>query len=225
MPNFTRDTTLFREAEAMKKLCIIFICITLLFSACTFAAFAAEEAETTAPTTEATAITTETMVPTAGEKTYSIMGHEVSEEAVENTLRWIFYVIVYILSALGILGKFKAAKNKMDDIVTAINAMIESYNTMSEACNKLVEAYEKHVESEASRDLILGALTEQGTAMLDILQFAYANSSKLPQGIKDVINLKYANALKTLADEEKLLALVKQAKGTDNDIFDGKADE
>lgn len=216
----------------MKKLCIIFICITLLFSACTFAAFAAEEAETTAPTTEttvptteATAITTETMVPTTGEKTYSIMGHEVSEEAVENTLRWIFYVIVYILSALGILGKFKAAKNKMDDIVTAINAMIESYNTMSEACNKLVEAYEKHVESEASRDLILGALTEQGTAMLDILQFAYANSSKLPQGIKDVINLKYANALKTLSDEEKLLALVKQAKGTDNDIFDGKADE
>ena len=216
----------------MKKLCIIFICITFLFSACTSAAFAAEVAETTAPTTEttvptteATAITTETMVPTTGEKTYSIMGHEVSEEAVENTLRWIFYVIVYILSALGILGKFKDAKNKMDDIVTAINAMIESYNTMSEACNKLVEAYEKHVESEASRDLILGALTEQGTAMLDILQFAYANSSKLPQGIKDVINLKYANALKTLADEEKLLALVKQAKGTDNDIFDGKADE
>ena len=112
-----------------------------------------------------------------------------------------------------------------DTVVTAINAMIESYNTMSEACNKLVEAYEKHVESEASRDLILGALTEQGTAMLDILQFAYANSSKLPQGIKDVINLKYANALKTLADEEKLLALVKQAKGTDNDLFDGKADE
>ena len=140
-------------------------------------------------------------------------------------MRWIFYIIVYILTMLGILGKFKTAKNKMDEIVAATNAMIESYNKMADACDRLIEAYEKHVESEASRDLILGALTEQGTAMLDILQFAYANSSKLPQGIKDVINLKYANALKTLSDEEKLLALVKQAKGTDNDIFDGKADE
>lgn len=216
----------------MKKLCIIFICITLLFSACTFAAFAAEEAETTAPitettvpTTEATSITTETMAPTTGEKTYSIMGHKVSEEAVENTLRWIFYIIVYILTMLGILGKFKTAKNKMDEVVAATNAMIESYNKMADACDRLIEAYEKHAEAESSRDLILGALTEQGTAMLDILQFAYANSSKLPQGIKDVINLKYANALKTLADEEKLLARVKPAKGTDTEISEGKADE
>ena len=220
----------------MKKLCIIFLCITLLFSACAFAAFAAEEAETTAPTTETVASTTETTAPTtetvasitettvptteatAGEKTYSIIGRDISEEAVENTLRWIFGIIGYILLALGILGKFKSAQKKMDEIVKAINEMIKSYNKMAKACDKLTEA-------EASRDLILGALTAQGMATLDILQFAYANSSKLPQPIKDVINTKYSIALKTLDNEEILLALVKQAKGTDTEIPEGKADE
>jgi hypothetical protein len=74
------------------------------------------------------------------------------------------------------------------------------------------EAYEKYGETEDDRNRVIGAVMEQSAATLEILQFAYANSAKLPQGIKDVINLKYANTLKTLASDEDLIEIVKSVR-------------
>ena len=43
--------------------------------------------------------------------------------------------------------------------------------------------------------------------VLDILATVYANSKNLPQGVKDLVNLKYADVLKTTSDDEKLLSV------------------
>jgi len=47
----------------------------------------------------------------------------------------------------------------------------------------------------------------QTRAVLDILATVYANSKNLPQGVKDLVNLKYADVLKTTSDDEKLLSV------------------
>lgn len=102
-------------------------------------------------------------------------------------------------------AKEKAALSELADRYAKIK---KDCDILLERCAKIQTNYEKYGEGEDGRNRVTGVLLEQGAAILEILQFAYANSSKLPQGIKDMINLKYANALKTLSDDEQLLKLV-----------------
>ena len=44
----------------------------------------------------------------------------------------------------------------------------------------------------------------QTKAILEILITVYANSKNIPQGVKDLINLKYADALKLIGNDEQL---------------------
>ena len=44
----------------------------------------------------------------------------------------------------------------------------------------------------------------QTKAILEILTTVYANSKNIPQGVKDLVNLKYADVLKLVGDEDKL---------------------
>jgi hypothetical protein len=55
---------------------------------------------------------------------------------------------------------------------------------------------------------VVGAVLATNTAILEILTMVYTNSKNLPQGVKDLVNLKYANCLKTLDDDEKVKAIV-----------------
>lgn len=50
-------------------------------------------------------------------------------------------------------------------------------------------------------------MVTQSYAILEILHTVYANSKNIPQGVKDLINLKYANCLKQLSDDKELLAI------------------
>ena len=40
----------------------------------------------------------------------------------------------------------------------------------------------------------------------------YANSKNLPQGVKDLISIKYANVLKALESDEELASVVKAVR-------------
>lgn len=120
-------------------------------------------------------------------------------------------------------AKEKAAQSELADRYAKIK---KDCDILLERCAKIQKDYEKYGEGEDGRNRVTGVLLEQGAAILEILQFAYANSSKLPQGIKDIINLKYANTLKTLGDDKQLLKLMASLRESINaETDERKADE
>jgi hypothetical protein len=52
----------------------------------------------------------------------------------------------------------------------------------------------------------------QNTAILQILNRVYINNKNLPQGVKDLVNLDFANCLKALEDDEACAAIVDTVK-------------
>lgn len=88
-----------------------------------------------------------------------------------------------------------------NSVVGAVNSMIDGYNSMR-------ETYERYEGLEDDRNKLIGAVFVQNTAILEILTTVYANSKNMPQGVKDLVNLKYANCLKALESDESLRAVV-----------------
>lgn len=70
------------------------------------------------------------------------------------------------------------------------------------------EKLSKYNDTEDERYAAVGAMVAQTKAILEILTTVYANSKNIPQGVKDLVNLKYANVLKTVEDEDKLKEVV-----------------
>lgn len=87
------------------------------------------------------------------------------------------------------------------DIVDVVNGLIQGYNTLEEKLSK-------YNDTEDERYAAVGAMVAQTKAILEILTTVYANSKNIPQGVKDLVNLKYANVLKTVEDEDKLKEVV-----------------
>lgn len=90
-------------------------------------------------------------------------------------------------------------------VVGAMNGLIEGYNGMR-------QSYERYEGAEDDRNRLIGAVMVQNTALLEILATVYVNSKNLPQGVKDLINLKYANCQKALGDDQTLLAIVESVR-------------
>jgi len=90
------------------------------------------------------------------------------------------------------------------EVVDAVNCLIEGYNTLE----KELEDYNK---TEEERYKMVGAMIVQTQAILDILATVYANSKNLPTGVKDLINLKYAKALKLVENSEELKEIAQSA--------------
>ena len=65
-------------------------------------------------------------------------------------------------------------------------------------------------EKERYRTML--AAFAQTKAILEILTTVYANSKNIPQGVKDLVNLKYADVLKLVGDEEKLKGIAEPAE-------------
>ena len=124
--------------------------------------------------------------------------------------------VVLLLLARGRLKNVNANTDKTAKsntaVVSTVNSMIDGYNAMK-------ASYDQYGSTEEERNRLMGMLVAQNTATLDILTTVYANSKNLPQGVKDLVYLKYADCLKTLGDEDKLKAL---AAATVNE---GKAPE
>lgn len=95
-----------------------------------------------------------------------------------------------------------------DSVVNVVNKMIDGYNGLSEKYGAMKESYELYGATEGERNRVVGAVLATNTAILDILSTVYVNSKNLPQGVKDLVNLKYANCLKTLEDDKRLMAIV-----------------
>ena len=86
-------------------------------------------------------------------------------------------------------------------VVGGFNEMVDGYKGMQ-------NEYKKNQTVEEDRNRLIGAVMVQNTAILEMLSTVYVNNKNLPQGVKDLITLQYANCLKALDDDELLRAIV-----------------
>ncbi len=101
-----------------------------------------------------------------------------------------------------------------NSVVDAVNNMIAGYDEMR-------IAYEKYQNTEDDRNKLVGAVMLQNTAILEMFSVVYVNNKNLPQGVKDLINLKYAHCLEALDDDESLRGIVESVRnriGTNKEI-------
>lgn len=99
-----------------------------------------------------------------------------------------------------------------NSVVVVANKMIDGYNDMSQKYDAMKESYDQYGATEGERNRVVGAVFATNAAILEILTTVYVNSKNLPQGVKDLVNLKYANCLKTLEDDKQLIAIVEAVR-------------
>lgn len=99
-------------------------------------------------------------------------------------------------------------------VVDVINDLIDSYNSQTAEYTKLRETYERYGETELDRNKVIGALAAEISTVLDILSAVYVNNRNLPQGIKDLINIKYARCMKALESDGELASVVAAVRRT-----------
>ena len=102
-------------------------------------------------------------------------------------------------------GDAKGTADAQSSVVDAVNGMIEGYNGMR-------SSYEEYGNTERDRNKLVGAVMVQNTAILEMLSTVYVNNKNLPQGVKDLINLRYSNCLKALGNDETLCAIVETVR-------------
>ena len=103
------------------------------------------------------------------------------------------------------LGTSVSNQNKVVDVV---NKLIDSYNNMAAKYEALTNVCEKYGSTEEERNKVIGALATEAATVLDILSTVYAHNKNLPQGVKDLVNIKYAGCLKALDNECGLASIV-----------------
>ena len=94
---------------------------------------------------------------------------------------------------------------KQGEVVNVTNELIEGYNRFETALNDFGKTEQERFKT------MLAAYAET-RAILKIMTTVYANSKNIPQGVKDLVNLEYADVLKLVGDEEKLKALMESEK-------------
>lgn len=74
------------------------------------------------------------------------------------------------------------------------------------------------LDDEIARVNTIGVVATETTAILEILMSVYPNSKNLPQGIKDIVNLKYANCLKVIDSDEKIRSVMEAVHKVVNEL-------
>lgn len=92
-------------------------------------------------------------------------------------------------------------------VIGVINNLVDGYNELKLNYDEMKNSYDTYGAAEAERNRVVGAVFATNTAILEILTTVYANNRNLPQGVKDLVNLQYANCLKTLENDEQLKAI------------------
>lgn len=111
-------------------------------------------------------------------------------------------------------------KNKIQtSIVDAVNQLISGYNVMKDSNDTLKlgyadmkEAYEINATREDDRNRLIGAVMVQNTAILEMFATIYVHNKNIPQGVKDLVVLTYANTLKALDDDALLRSIVESVR-------------
>lgn len=201
----------------MKKFVKLFLISMLVFVLCSFVglsvtAFAEEstgESETTTPTTEeSTATETEVNATLIG-RIWEYLQTNYNDIAT-TAGNIVLLVVVWVkdikskkkLANISTQSTFTA--NAQSDVVDVVNKLIENYNDLEKKLESYNNAEDKKYEA-------VGSMVVQTKAILEILSRVYSNSKNLPQGVKDLVNLTYANALKITGDTEQLKAEVESA--------------
>ncbi len=96
----------------------------------------------------------------------------------------------------------------LNQVIGVVNGMIDSHNHLQAEYAAFKKSYQQYGLTEDDRNRVVGAVVAQNTAILEILTLVMANNKNLPQGVKDLVNLKYANCLKSLESDTQLLAIV-----------------
>ena len=102
-------------------------------------------------------------------------------------------------------GDAAGTATAQSSVVSAVNCMIDGYNDMR-------TAYEKYELVEDDRNKLVGAVMVQNTAILEILSLVYVHNKNIPQGVKDLVTLKYANCQKALDNDAFLRAVVESVR-------------
>lgn len=118
-----------------------------------------------------------------------------------------------------IQGDTQGTNKAQSSLIGVVNQMISGYNAMKESNDYLKigyedmkTAYEINATKEDDRNRLIGAVMVQNTALLEILSSVYVHNKNLPQGVKDLIILRYSNAMKALSDDEILCAVVESVR-------------
>ena len=111
-----------------------------------------------------------------------------------------------------IKGEVEETLGGQTSVVEVVNNMIDGYNGLSKNYSDMKESYDQYGALEGERNRVVGAVLATNSAILEILTTVYVNSKNLPQGVKDLVNLKYANCLKTLEDDKQLMAIVEAVR-------------
>lgn len=106
--------------------------------------------------------------------------------------------------------------NAINEMIAGNNVMIEGYGSMLHGYTNMKEAYEKYESVEDDRNRLIGAVMVQNTVMLEILYSVFVHNKNLPQGVKDLIVLQYANGQKALGDDSVLCAIVESVRNKIN---------
>lgn len=101
-----------------------------------------------------------------------------------------------------------AVKSDTSGTAMTQSEVVKTSNELIDAYNDLRSSYEKYQNTEEDRNKLVSAVMIQNTALLEILRTVYVNSKNLPQGVKDIVSLKYANVLKSLDNDDLLKSVI-----------------
>jgi hypothetical protein len=137
--------------------------------------------------------------------------------------------LVLVANAIMKAANSKSAKQTSEQLVSlmkdtgsvvdVINQMIVGYNSMKDSNEHLEHgyadmkaAYEENALKEDDRNRLIGAVMVQNTAILEMFASIYVHNKNLPQGVRDLVILKYANTLKALDDDAMLCSIVEAVR-------------
>jgi phage-related protein len=226
----------------MKKIIYITMIVAMLF--CLMAFAAAATTIDTITTTPITDIESELITPDSEEfeNTYNNIFNRIWEfieehqDDIKSAVGFVAMIATIIITGIKNGKKIndrieqngKDISASQQNVVGAANGLIDGYNGVANKIGTLEAGYEalraeyaRYNEVESERNRVIGALAAETTAVLEILQFAYGQSKNLPQGVKDVINLKYANCLKIVGDDEQLKGVIGSLRESVNQATGG----
>lgn len=127
----------------------------------------------------------------------------------------VILVIMLIIEKAKSKKSYTAIGSQLLSIGKGVYNTETSQNNVVGVTNELIAGYNKFEQTldnfdakEDERQKTAMAAYIQTRAILKILVTVYANSKNVPQGVKDLVNLEYADVLKLVGNEETLKQLV-----------------
>lgn len=193
----------------MKRIFISILLCAVIFSMFSVSIFAEDEIITEDPAVEETVTDSDNVFTRLWE--YVEANKEITLDAVGSVA--IFLILWIIKKAqTSIKTDLAISNNNSASVATSQNGMVGVVNNMIEGYASFKAEFEKMKNDEEARDKQLASVMLTNTAILEILSRVYPNSKNLPQGVKDVVNLTYANVQKAITDDEMLASVIAAAK-------------